>query len=224
MIVVTAWVCSEVTGSAVRWPRVILMGDSLTGLSFRVSGQWGALVADRLTERPKHRQGGIADVINRGYGGNTSADYLALLEDVMSGEKGENVAAVTLMLGTNDVGKAVPLEGYRPNMLNILMKLMNEWGIPHDRLILFCPPPTDHTKKKYDTLALKPIVLSLGNDLNVTVVNLYDIFENDPRKSALYKDGVHFSPLGSQLVFNSVMPVIQQKVDEYRNQTSTRVN
>lgn len=222
LVIVGPFIWTDRVDASVRWPRVILMGDSLTQFSFRYSGQWGALVADRLTERPVHRKAGIADVINRGFGGFTSADYLNQWQEIMSQEKGSDVAALTLMLGTNDSPRGVSTLDYRSNMQNLLLKLMDGNKIPRDRLILLCPPPTDHSRKTYDTVAYREVILSLGHDLNITVVNLYDIFERDPRKSALYKDGVHFSPIGSQLVFDSVMPVIQQKVDEYlANNSST---
>ena len=47
------------------WPRVVVIGDSITEQGSR-SGGWGALLAEALTRK--------CDVINRGFGGyNTNA-------------------------------------------------------------------------------------------------------------------------------------------------------
>jgi lysophospholipase L1-like esterase len=48
----------------VKWPKVLLLGDSLTQFGFGANGCWVALLADALQRK--------CDVINRGLSGYNS--------------------------------------------------------------------------------------------------------------------------------------------------------
>ena len=76
---------------------MVLLGDSLTELSFSEEGCWGSLLANSLRRR--------ADVVVRGFRGYTSQDFLRRLPWIVDGELMRGVAAATLLLGTNDAKK-----------------------------------------------------------------------------------------------------------------------
>lgn len=57
-----------------EWPRIILLGDSITQYSFGPCG-WGAHVADLVQRK--------CDVLNRGFSGYTTQYLIQILEDIV---------------------------------------------------------------------------------------------------------------------------------------------
>lgn len=200
----------EVTTST-RWPKVILMGDSLTQLSFSIEGRWGSLISDRLSKQ--------ADVLNRGFGGFTTITYDRILDESMIGSNNETTAVVTLLLGTNDANTGssghVILPDYEKYLKKILNRLFYDYEISSDKMILMCPPPTTHESIKTETYAI--LCNEIGNKLNITVINLYPIFSQALKEKNLFIDGIHFSTLGSQLVFDNLWPLVEDKFKKYQS-------
>ena len=103
------------------WPRVVVIGDSLTEFGFESNG-WTSLLANSLSRK--------CDVINRGFGGYNTNHMRLVFDDVLKHSvNNSNTAAVTLFLGANDAflpDKApkahVPLEEYRDNLRVLAMR------------------------------------------------------------------------------------------------------
>ncbi len=103
------------SSSSSTWPRVVLLGDSLTQQTISPSRRWGAMLANALQRR--------ADVLARGFSGYTSRNYRRFLPEILGGGlldgDGAEVAAVLVFLGANDGNdpeinpwQAVPIEEY----------------------------------------------------------------------------------------------------------------
>ena len=76
----------------ISYPKVVLLGDSLTQRSMSSDSAWGASIADFLARR--------CDVIVRGFSGYNSRKVLALLPHLFGGLNFSNtVAAVLICLG-----------------------------------------------------------------------------------------------------------------------------
>ncbi|RLW12161.1 hypothetical protein DV515_00000720 [Chloebia gouldiae] len=81
-------------GRRLRWPRVLLFGDSITEYSFQENG-WGAYLAERLVRK--------CDVVNRGISGyNTRWAKLILPRLITENTSADSIAAVTIFFGAND--------------------------------------------------------------------------------------------------------------------------
>lgn len=194
-----------------RWPRVVLLGDSSTRLMRVRDGQWGTRLTNELIL--------LADVMNRGFDGFTSGLYDYFLNDTMMGQDAEQVAVVTLLLGFNDAKLQVPLREYQRNMERILGRLNSQFYIPFPRIILMCPPPAADTV--INVLPYNLVCMHVGKRSNITVLDLYPVFNDSPRsrKRPLYgSEGSHFSNSGSKLVFRSVWPLIKSKLAAFNSQ------
>ncbi|KAJ7414444.1 isoamyl acetate-hydrolyzing esterase 1 [Willisornis vidua] len=126
-------------GRALRWPRVLLFGDSITEYSFQENG-WGANLADRLVRK--------CDVLNRGISGyNTRWAKLILPRLITESTNAESIVAITIFFGANDSAlkelnpkQHVPLEEYASNLKSMIQYLKSV-DITEDRIILITPPP-----------------------------------------------------------------------------------
>ena len=76
-----------------------------------LEGSWAAQLADQLTNK--------ADLLNRGYSGYNTENWVSLLDSVLTKELLDNAVVVTVFLGTNDAAfkgkdpKHVPLDKYK---------------------------------------------------------------------------------------------------------------
>ncbi|KAL7751980.1 isoamyl acetate-hydrolyzing esterase [Sorochytrium milnesiophthora] len=132
---------------------IALLGDSITQFSFSVDFRgWGAQLADRFQRR--------LDVINRGYSGYTTNDYLRVLPRVVQHlHRIEDCAVATLFLGTNDAAldqifatdndgvpapsrpQHVPVEQYSRNMHQLIMYMWHH--LPHAHVVVVTPGQVD---------------------------------------------------------------------------------
>jgi len=148
-------------------PRIILLGDSITQLSFSSPLGFGAYLADVYQRR--------ADVLNRGFSGyNTNwilehlrsdeglLDVFGALpisegEDNPAHNKNDDCASksedqvllVTVFFGANDASCAllnerqhVPVEQYKSNLKEIASIIKKT--CPHAKIIFIAPPPIHH--------------------------------------------------------------------------------
>ncbi|MEU7900746.1 GDSL-type esterase/lipase family protein [Nonomuraea sp. NPDC049152] len=107
-------------------PRVVAAGASMT------QGALGADWVGSLRAQPEHQ--GYA-FINAGINGNTSADLRRRVEaDIVACHP----AAVTILIGTNDVRNGVPLDQYRDNLAAIIDRLKSRTTA---RIALMSLPP-----------------------------------------------------------------------------------
>ena len=81
------------TSTAFTWPKVVLLGDSLTEWSLMNDSAWGAIVGDRLSR--------TSDLVIRGFGGYTSGSVRLLMPKLYP-TFGEPIAAVVVLLGMMD--------------------------------------------------------------------------------------------------------------------------
>lgn len=88
---------------------VLFLGDSLTRADYLPAG-----FVDLLAERwPEVR------VVNQGINGDTSADLVARVQDA----RAEKPDRVYLLVGTNDCGWEIPVQGYRRNLETLVSAL-----------------------------------------------------------------------------------------------------
>ncbi|KAI1308686.1 Isoamyl acetate-hydrolyzing esterase 1 -like protein [Halotydeus destructor] len=214
----------------VSWSKVILFGDSLTEWSFTQDGQWGTLLGDRLRR--------VADVLNRGFGGFTSRQCLAMLPQLFPETTSfDDVAALIILLGTNDGAPEgnsvrVPLNEYMTNMAAIVQFFVDR-GLQKDKIVFMTPPPLYAEKgiayavETYPEYNISEVYfngweasapkyaaacIEVGQALQVDTVNLYDILTSDGRGEALSNDGIHFSVEASKLIFQSLWPLVEQRM------------
>ncbi|KAI1308685.1 Isoamyl acetate-hydrolyzing esterase 1 -like protein [Halotydeus destructor] len=220
----------ETLPTKVSWSKVILFGDSLTELSFTEDGQWGTLLGDRLRR--------VADVLNRGFGGFTSRQCKAMLPQLFPETMSfDDVAALTILLGTNDCfpeaqGVRVPLPEYMTNLADIVQFFVDR-GLPKDKIVLLTPPPLYHEKVysvfsrsehaglnmtfdlqgwSNDAAKYAAACVEVGQVLQMDTLNVYELLTRDLREDAISEDGIHFSALGSKLIFEHLWPLLEPKV------------
>ncbi|CAG0913225.1 unnamed protein product [Notodromas monacha] len=206
--------------STVTWPKVILLGDSLTQYSMDPNNGWATILANSLQRR--------CDVIVRGFVGYNSVMTRHLLPRIENTFDGL-VAVVVIFLGANDVANAtknpqqhVPLEKYAEN-LAWMVQFVKAKGVCADKIILMGPPAVNGEKvtdrdleqaKKYARKCDE--VASL---VDVSSVNLCDLmqqkFGNGSWKELLI-DGLHFSPEGNAFVASELLPLVTQKMKTHQ--------
>ncbi|WP_067825671.1 SGNH/GDSL hydrolase family protein [Actinomadura kijaniata] len=117
-------------------PVVVAAGASMT------QGTLGADWVGDLRDRAEHR---AFEFVNAGKNGDTSADLLQRLDrDVVACRP----AAVTVLIGANDVRDGVPLQRYRDNLTAIVGRLKAR------------------TSARVALVSLPPIGEQIGSDLN----------------------------------------------------------
>jgi len=176
------------------FPKVLLLGDSLTQFSF-CEGGWGARVADYFQRK--------CDVVNRGFSGYTSAFNKLILPKILkcdNNPKG-SIVAVTVLLGSNDSvlesvdSRGLTVEQYVENINNIMLQFIND-GIPASQVVLLTPPAvsiemyTKYCKEmgRKMSLSAERVKLfaekctALGKKLGVDVVDLHSLFHSQPQR------------------------------------------
>lgn len=200
-----------VTGEEkVRWPRVLLLGDSLTELSFTDDGKWGSMLADKLRKR--------ADVLNRGFSGLNAEQYNDILGEVMKGQDSESIAAVTILLGTNDANQQssghVDLHTFASQLIGLISKLKTEHDIDPKKIVLIGPPPT--LESFIDTKKYADVVVTVGYTYRISTINLYPLFSYPIKKHIpVFVDGIHFNSQGAKLAFAVIWTMVSEKIDNF---------
>uniref|UniRef100_A0A1E1X7S5 Putative isoamyl acetate-hydrolyzing esterase n=1 Tax=Amblyomma aureolatum TaxID=187763 RepID=A0A1E1X7S5_9ACAR len=209
----------------VLWPRIYLLGDTLTQFAFRLCG-WGQLIAESYSRR--------CDVVARGFCGYNTRAWRHTLPLVLGPEDAAHAAAVVIMLGTSDSaeprdpeGSHVPLEEYADNMERMI-DYLKACGVTEDKVILVTPPPIDeqlwlaNTKRQgKDThRALASVTkyakecTNVGSRKGVRVVDAHSDFLKDAHWSRLLSDGISLSPAGSHKLATLLLPVIKEVVGD----------
>ncbi|GMM33477.1 hypothetical protein DASC09_008020 [Saccharomycopsis crataegensis] len=205
--------------------KFILFGDSITEFS------WQSLPDSTRTFSLMAAFGNHyvrkLDIVNRGYSGYTSDQGAIIFSKVVKNEP--DIKLATVFYGTNDstYGKdavlSVPLERFRSN-IEAIIKLS---AVHNVKLILIAPTFHDqnildrlfpekskldkhkdisHTSKYVNTL------LELGEQYQLPVINLYEIFqkyEGDWSKDLLI-DGLHFNGSGYKILHDQIIKVISE--------------
>lgn len=205
------------------WPKVLLIGDSITEKAVGpASAPWSAMLSQYL-----HRK---ADVVNRGASGYTTRGYKTIFQEAVQELDPHSVAVVLIFLGANDADQPpsaayVPLTEYQNNLRD-LIQLLQEFGVGTDRMILLPPPPfylTTPGQQRTPGNSRVPQVtemyarsaLRVAETTGIATVDIHKIFRNDPRAGKLFADGLHFNLEGAELFYESVLPAIESKLQEY---------
>ena len=211
---------------SVNFAKVLLFGDSLTQYSFSLAEEgWGASIADHFQRR--------ADVLNRGFSGyNTEWAKLILPQLISSPEQAD---VVVIFFGANDSSLAeanpkqhVSLVNFKSNLSEICAYLKSI-GVSHSSLILITPPALCESKwaitcrerggdttdrSSVNTQRYAQAVLEVGQELNITTVDLYgELIKKDNLEEYL-SDGLHFSAGANKVLSELIIPVLEEKLKE----------
>ncbi|KAJ2994350.1 isoamyl acetate-hydrolyzing esterase [Globomyces sp. JEL0801] len=195
---------------------IILFGDSLTEHGFYPAG-WG-------TKLQKLYEGEI-EFINQGRGGYTTEWSLPLLGpalDQYSKDPNNPLLLTTIFLGTNDAtlpnsgwDRTVPIPKYIDNL-----KQMIDMVLKYTKVILITPPPGDENKDGARTLAntklYRDACLQIAIDFNIPVLDTWplimkpDGIYNQTIADQVYIDGVHFTPIGNDIILFGIAKLIRK--------------
>ncbi|KAM4867428.1 isoamyl acetate-hydrolyzing esterase 1 homolog isoform 2-T2 [Thomomys bottae] len=218
---------SEVAAGAgpLRWPRVLLFGDSITQFSFQHGG-WGAALADRLVRR--------CDVVNRGFSGyNTRWAKIILPRLIKVGDSWDKPVAVTIFFGANDSAleeenrkQHVPLAEYAANLAG-MVRFLASAGVPEEHVVLVAPPPLwepawekECTAQGHKLNRLNAVVgdyasacVQVAQECGTDVLDLWTLMQKDNQDFSTYlSDGLHLSPKGNEFLFSHLWPLIEKRV------------
>ena len=179
-------------------PKIVLLGDSLTQLSFE---GWGATLAHVYQRR--------ADVLNRGYSGYNTNHYLQqrILSNVLRNDMQHQVVAlVVIWFGANDAALPnvdphhhVPLDEYTKNLETTVWQIRQVH--PKAKILLVTPPPVhgpqrlQYQRQRYGDRATGVLERTLdvtskyalqcktvANKLQVPVVDMFQLMLHEGRR------------------------------------------
>ncbi|KAF8557328.1 SGNH hydrolase [Imleria badia] len=207
---------------------ILLLGDSLTQHGWAESG-----LAQQLTLAYVRK----FDVINRGLSGYQTDWAIPVFEQILAQQHEQHhvpkVQLLTIWFGANDAApppspQHVPRDRYKDNLdhlVNMVKSPTSAYYSPYTRIILITPPPVNtHQGAKRifsETKLYAEAVKEVGAQVGVPVADVWtEIWEaagSDERacEQFLY-DGLHLNSAGYQIVFNSVMKIIEEKYPEIR--------
>jgi lysophospholipase L1-like esterase len=147
-------------------------------------------------------------VINRGIGGDTTHGVLARLDTSVI-EPAPRV--VVMMIGTNNLGDMFT------DYEEILIKLKSE--LPDTMVvILSIPPASGEYVERNGQIAINNVkIKSLAEKYDYAYVDvftpLFD-FERNELRAEYTTDGIHFTPLGYEVITAEVKPVLEEIIVE----------
>lgn len=208
-----------------EWPKVLLFGDSITERSRDVdNGPWASMIGNKLAT--------FCDVDVRGFGGYNSKWALQLMPQLFPKHYLDKVEIFIPFFGHNDSWSSAPLHvdvvSYEENMRAII-KYMEDHGLDRDNMILITPtwyhktvfeeflkstgmPP--HSKELEDARKYAEAILRIAADLGIEVVDFFGLSLKQEPLEDMFCDGVHFSRVGAQLLFDQLMPIIERKLEK----------
>ena len=147
-------------------------------------------------------------VINRGIGGDTTHGVLARL-NISIIEPAPRV--VVMMIGTNNLGDMFT------DYEEILIKLKSE--LPDTKVVILSIPPScgDYASRNGQIAINNVKIKSLAEKYDYTYVDvftpLFD-FERNELRAEYTTDGIHFTPLGYEVITAEVKPVLEELLSE----------
>lgn len=227
------------------FPQIILLGDSITQLSFsaQLCG-FGAHLSDAYQRR--------ADVLNRGFSGyntrwmlehlHTESGRRHVFGGTSTSTKNNSARLITIFFGANDASDPalnprhfVPVAEYRANLRRITA--LAQESCPRARIVLICPPPVHHASRlRYQiqrfgkdgatgrlerTLTLSrtyaDAAQSVAEELKVPYLNLWQEMTSEKEEwHTLLSDGLHLSKEGNQFVGRRLLEVIGANFPELK--------
>jgi len=189
---------------------LLCAGDSLTEQGYPV-----------YLRRLLKKEGLRVRVYNKGRSGYNSAEYLAYLRAHPNELRNFQPDFILLQLGTNDVrtdGDRTSREEFKANMKEIisLLSQLPTRRRQSPRLLLGLVPPikpeanypfNEESAQRVET-EINPAILSLASELNLPVVNNWEIFMKRPE----LLPGIHPNPEGYQEMarawFQALLPYL----------------
>ncbi len=147
-------------------------------------------------------------VINRGIGGDTTHGVLARLDTSVI-EPAPRV--VVMMIGTNNLGDMFT------DYEDILAELKSE--LPDTHVVLLSIPPASGDYKErncqiaINNVKIKGLAEKYGYAYVDVFTPLFD-FERDELRAEYTTDGIHFTPLGYEVITAEVKPVLENLLPE----------
>ena len=206
--------------SSIKWPNILLIGDSLTQQGYSDSGKWVALMANLFQRK--------CDIINRGFSGYTTRSLKPFLPSLVTENIASENAATVVCLGANDSNiqelneaQHVPLQEYSNNLSDII-EILRKKEIRPSQILLVPPPPCNEEmwRKALEIKSSSQIECSpKNNDTTRLYFNAcIEVAKRhgcrslaDPNRywdsldcKANFCDGLHFSEEGSIKFFDFV--------------------
>ncbi|KAF8447490.1 SGNH hydrolase-type esterase domain-containing protein [Boletus edulis BED1] len=184
---------------------ILLLGDSLAQGKFDRAG-----LADRLACVYVRKM----DVINRGLGGYNTDWAIPVAEQVLAQQHEQHrVPRVQLLIiWTNFV-----------HLVNMVRSPASAYYSPNTRVILITPPPVNthqRTDRSFaDTESYAEAVKEVGAQVSVPVADVWtEIWEaagwDELACEQFLFDGLHLNAAGYEIVFNSIMKIIEERYPE----------
>jgi lysophospholipase L1-like esterase len=214
------------TRMAYSRPKLLLLGDSLTQLSFE---GWGGDLANRYQRR--------ADVLNRGMSGYNTRWFLRYADDNGIWTEPGNVVFVTIFFGANDAAlqeqdpaKFVPIPEYKDNLHKLITKTQTSY--PDARVLVITPPPVhkqqrlSFQKQRYgdkatgipertfdNTQKYAQACIEVAQETKVPYLDMFtamvDEGGEDDGFGQYLCDGLHFNKVGHDFVFQKLLEAIE---------------
>ena len=207
-----------------KWKKLILLGDSNTQFGYSDDSKWISLLANSMQRK--------CDVINRGFSGYNTDHIKQILPSILEEFDADSTCGIVVMLGSNDSSKNtnkiqhVPVDRYKSNLAHILDRLV-EFCKTTEKIILISPPRIFESKWKISTDARNDECTHMDNlvinyarasievatEKHVTYLDLNRIMhEYGENYGELLIDGLHLSPKGGLLLFNSLLPIFNKQI------------
>jgi len=202
---------SSEADSAKPLPKVLLVGDSITGY---------------YTPAVQRQLAGVADATRLFR--STSSNFLARLDEVISAQPDVlhlNCGLWDLIILTNTGNPQVTLDEYKANLTKIFQRLRQE---THAKLIWSTTTPVNEEQqilpkpRGYGRLVRRNADIQVYNRASLQIAKRFgiqcdDLFEVVTRAGPVeYLDGVHFKEAGNELLGEAVAKVIRPSLSKPR--------
>ncbi|AMM21119.1 hypothetical protein AX769_14445 [Frondihabitans sp. PAMC 28766] len=170
--------------------KLLFLGDSLTE-----GGDWAAWFPDD-------------EVINQGVGGDTTADVIARLDDVVAADPD----SVVLLIGTNDFAQRRSVEQVVRTIETIMVDLRRL--LPGVRLLLQSIPPrgSDYSDRIQDA---NRHLRQFAATVRAQYLDLWPaLATGDVLNPDFTEDGLHFTEEGYQAWLSELRPGLERLRDE----------
>ena len=166
------------------WNEIVCLGDSIT---FGARDEFDRSPSIELSKIMKEKTGEIYICHNYGISGETSVDLLKRTWRAVTSHRSAKI--VTIMIGTNDTQKNIPVEIYEDNMRQIIdMCRVNGLYI-----VLTTLPKLGFTPLYFKNSELiedyNEVIIKLSKEYNLDLTSMSGVEQ-------YYVDGVHFNNEG----------------------------
>ena len=210
-----------------KWKKLILLGDSNTQFGYSDESKWISLLSNSLQRK--------CDVVNRGFSGYNTDHIKTILPKILEEFDAESTCGIIIMLGSNDSSKNtnklqhVPVDRYKTNLAHILDDLIS-FCKSKEKIILISPPRINETKwkeitdsKNEECTHLDNLVVNyarasieIATEKSVKYLDLNKIMHDYGESyEELLIDGLHLSPKGGLLLFNSLLPIFNKQIGSF---------